>query len=437
MKSSSLDAFWMPFSDNRQFKRDPHLMVSAEGMYYTDAEGNRLMDATAGLWCVNAGHKRKAINDAIARQLEEMDYAHSFNLGHPHAFTFANKVIEHFPAPLNKVFFTNSGSEAVDTALKIALAYHRLRGEGTRTRLIGRERSYHGMGFGGLSVAGIVNNKRAFGPLLPGVDHLRHTLSHQHNAFTRGIPSWGAHLAEDLETLVQLHGAENIAAVIVEPVQGAGGVIIPPQAYLKRLREIASQHGILLIFDEVISAFGRLGAASAAERFEVVPDMICAAKGITNATIPMGAVILDQAIYDAFMNNSDSGVELFHGYTYSGHPVACAAGMATLEIYEQEQLYQRSLALEPYWMDSALGLKDHPMLLDIRCMGLIAGIDISPDTKRPGYRGSAVRESCYRQGVLVRNAGDTLVLSPPLIVEQNEIDTIFQAIGNALDDLSK
>lgn len=437
MPSSRFDAFWMPFTANREFKQAPCLMVAAEGMHYIDSTGKRVLDATAGLWCVNAGHKREAINRAITRQLAELDFAHSFNLGHPLAFEFANKLVGHFPDPLNKVFFTNSGSESVDTALKIALAYHRLRGEGTRTRLIGRERSYHGVGFGGVSVAGLANNKRAFGPLLPGVDHLPHTLDYKHNAFTRGMPSWGSHLADELERLVQLHGEENIAAVIVEPVQGAGGVIIPPRGYLQRLREITSAHGILLIFDEVICAFGRLGASSAAQRFGVIPDMITTAKAITNAAIPMGAVLISDAIYNTFMARSIPGVELFHGYTYSGHPVACAAGIATLEVYEQENLFHRALQMENYWTECAMSLRDHPVLMDIRCMGLIAGLDIKPEPNQPGARGDTVRKSCYEQGVLVRNVSDTIVLSPPLIIEESQIETIFHTIGNALDELMR
>ena len=433
MDAKPYDAFWMPFSDNRHFKENPRMIVAAEGMYYTDSDGHRVLDGTAGLWCVNAGHRRETIATAVAQQLEELDFSHCFNLGHLRAFEFANRLQAYFPTPLNKVFFTNSGSEAVDTALKIALAYHRLRGEGTRTRLIGRERSYHGMGFGGVSVAGLVNNKRAFGPLLPGVDHLRHTLDYQHNRFSRGLPSWGDHLADDLQRLVELHGAENIAAVIVEPVQGAGGVILPPTGYLEKLRQITREHGILLIFDEVITAFGRLGESCAAHRFGVVPDMITVAKGITNAAVPMGAVVVDDHIHGTFMSQSSAGVELFHGYTYSGHPVACAAGLATLDIYEGENLFPRARQLENTWMDSALALRDHPLLLDIRCLGLIAGLDIEPIEGNPGARGTAVREHCYRQGVLVRNAGDTIVLSPPLVIEPQQIATIFTAIGNALD----
>ena len=329
----SLDAYWMPFSSNRNFKQSPRFFVKARGMYYTDSNGNEVMDATAGLWCVNAGHYREHINQAIAKQLESLDFAHSFSAGHPAAFNFANRLVKHFPDALNHVFFTNSGSEAVDTALKIALAYHKLNGAGGRQRLVGREKAYHGMGFGGVSVGGLVNNRRQFGVLLPGVDHISHTLNIDKNAFSRGLPEWGAHLADDLTGLVQLHGAETIAAVIVEPVAGAGGVILPPQGYLQRLREICTEHGILLIFDEVITGFGRLGASCAAERFGVTPDIITTAKGITNATVPMGAVFVSDQIYDLFMNQSPAGVELFHGYTYSGHPLACAAGMATLDIY--------------------------------------------------------------------------------------------------------
>lgn len=428
----SLDAYWMPFTPNRTFKDNPRFIVSAKGMYYKDSDGNDILDATAGLWCVNAGHYRERINDAIARQLQDLDFAHSFGIGHPHAFNFANRLVKHFPDELGHVFFTNSGSESVDTALKIALAYQKIRGEGSRQRLIGRVKGYHGMGFGGISVGGLVNNRQQFGVLLPGTDHIRHTLDIEHNAFSRGLPKWGAHLADDLEELVQLHGAETIAAVIVEPVAGAGGVILPPEGYLQRLRDICTEHGILLIFDEVITGFGRLGASCAAKRFAITPDLITTAKGITNATVPMGAVFISDEIHDTFMNNSAPGIELFHGYTYSGHPLACAAGMATLDIYEEENLFQRVLELEDHWMDTALKLQGEPNVIDVRCMGLIGAVEMSPRDGAPMARGIEVGKKCYEKGFWVRNIGDAMVFSPPLIITEEEITLLFETVAEAI-----
>lgn len=428
----SLDAYWMPFTANRAFKDSPRFIVSAKGMYYKDSDGNDILDATAGLWCVNAGHYRERINDAIARQLQDLDFAHSFGIGHPHAFNFANRLVKHFPDELGHVFFTNSGSESVDTALKIALAYQKIRGEGSRQRLIGRVKGYHGMGFGGVSVGGLVNNRQQFGVLLPGIDHIRHTLDIEHNAFSRGLPKWGAHLADDLEELVQLHGAETIAAVIVEPVAGAGGVILPPEGYLQRLRDICTEHGILLIFDEVITGFGRLGASCAAKRFAITPDLITTAKGITNATVPMGAVFISDEIHDTFMNNSAPGIELFHGYTYSGHPLACAAGMATLDIYEEENLFQRVLELEDHWMDTALKLQGEPNVIDVRCMGLIGAVEMSPRDGAPMARGIEVGKKCYEKGFWVRNIGDAMVFSPPLIITEEEITLLFETVAEAI-----
>ncbi|MDH5737235.1 MAG: aspartate aminotransferase family protein [Gammaproteobacteria bacterium] len=430
-----LDSYWMPFTPNRTFKKNPRFIVQARGMYYTDSNDHKTMDCSAGLWCVNAGHYRETINQAIAEQLSQLDFAHSFNSGHPYAFHFANRLVTHFPDPLNHVFFTNSGSESVDTALKIALAYHHARGEGSRNRLIGREKGYHGMGFGGVSVGGLIRNRSQFGPLLPGTDHLRHTLDIERNAFSRGLPVNGGELAEDLQRLVDLHGADTIAAVIVEPVAGAGGVILPPQGYLERLREITQKHGILLIFDEVITGFGRLGDSCAAKRLGVTPDIITTAKGITNATVPMGAVFVSDAIYEAFMSVKDPGVELNHGYTYSGHPLACAAGMATLDIYEKEDLFSKAIAVEDHWMDSMLNLRDHPNVVDIRCFGLIGAIDIKP---RPGaamQRGIEAARTCYEKGLWVRNIGDTLVFSPPLIISQGEIEEIFDIVGRIIERL--
>ncbi|MDA0792034.1 MAG: aspartate aminotransferase family protein [Proteobacteria bacterium] len=428
----ALDAFWMPFTANRDFRAHPRFIVAADGMYYTDSNGHRTLDGSAGLWCVNAGHKRQQINDAIAAQLEQLDFAHSFNSGHPLAFEFASRLIQHFPDPLNHVFFTNSGSESVDTALKIALACQKVRGEGSRTRLIGREKGYHGMGFGGLSVSGLVKNRNQFGPLLPGADHLRHTHDIKRNAFSRGLPPHGMELADDLQRLVDLHGADTIAAVIVEPVGGAGGVHLPPEGYLKRLREICDANGILLIFDEVITGFGRIGASCAANRFGVVPDMITTAKGITNATVPMGGVLVSDAIYDSFMSESAAGVELFHGYTYSGHPLACAAGLATLDIYESEGLFTRGLELNDHWMDSALALAELPNVIDVRCMGLICAVEMAPREGAPMQRGAEASKRCYESGVWLRNIGDILVSSPPLIISAEEISLIFNTMREAI-----
>lgn len=431
-----LESYWMPFTSNRNFKDNPRFIVSAKGMYYTDSTGHDTLDCSAGLWCVNAGHYRPGINAAIAEQLESLDFAHSFGTGHPHAFNFANRLVKHFPDPLNHVFFTNSGSESVDTALKIALAYHKICGQGSRQRLIGREKGYHGMGFGGISVGGLVKNRSPFGVLLPGTDHIRHTHDLERNAFSRGLPEHGAEYADDLLRLVELHGADNIAAVIVEPVSGAGGVHLPPVNYLKRLREICTDHGILLIFDEVITGFGRLGASCAAERFGVVPDLMTTAKGITNATVPMGAVFISDAIYDAFMSVEEPGVELAHGYTYSGHPLACAAGMATLDIYEQENLFPRASILNDHWMDTAMTLKGVDKVIDVRCFALMAAIEMEARPKEPMQRGIEASKICYDNGVWVRNIGDSLVLSPPLIVTEEEISHIFEVIAKAIDETS-
>jgi beta-alanine--pyruvate transaminase len=426
-----LDSYWMPFTPNRQFKENPRFIVSARGMHYFDSNDHKTLDGSAGLWCVNAGHYREEINDAVQEQLSSLDFAHSFNSGHPHAFKFANRLVKHFPDPLNHVFFTNSGSESVDTALKIALAYQKVIGQGARQRLIGREKGYHGMGFGGVSVGGLVKNRNSFGMLLPGTDHIRHTLDIERNAFSMGLPPHGVEFAEDLQRLVELHGAESIAAVIVEPVAGAGGVILPPVGYLERLREICTENGILLIFDEVITGFGRLGATCAAERFGVVPDIIATAKGITNATIPMGAVFVSDDIYKAFMAVDDPGVELNHGYTYSGHPVACAAGNATLDIFEREGLFDRASELQDYWNNAAMRLKDTPNVIDIRCHALIGAIEFSSRPGAVGQRGALIAKRCYELGLWGRNIGDSIVLSPPLIISKSEIDNIFDIIGEA------
>jgi beta-alanine--pyruvate transaminase len=385
---NNLDAFWMPFTPNRAFKAKPRLLARAQGMHYWTPEGRAVLDATAGLWCVNAGHANPRIVEAIQRQAAELDFAPSFQFTHPKAFELAARLATLFPGDLDHVFFTNSGSESVDTALKIALAYQRAIGQGTRTRLIGRERGYHGVGFGGISVGGMVKNRMWFGTALPGADHLPHTLSLEHNAFSKGQPAWGAHLADELERLVQLHDASNIAAVIVEPVAGSTGVYPPPVGYLERLREITSRHGILLIFDEVITAFGRLGKANAVEHFGVVPDLVTCAKGITSATVPMGAVMVSRTIYDAFMNGPEKVIELFHGYTYSAHPMACAAALATLDVYRDERLFERAAELAPYWQEALHGLRDAPNVIDIRNIGLMGAVELSP---RPSARGCGCR----------------------------------------------
>ena len=428
----NLDSFWMPFTSHRQFKNNPRFIVAADGMHYEDSNGHQVLDGAAGLWCVNAGHRRETINKAISDQLSRLDFAHNFNTGHPLAFHYAERLVRHFPDPLNHVFFTNSGSESVDTALKIAIAYQKLKGHGAKQRLIGREKAYHGMGFGGLSVSGLVKNRSPFGNLLPA-GHLRHTLDIKRNAFSPGLPPHGAQLAEDLVRLVALYGADTIAAVIVEPISGAGGVIMPPNGYLQRLREICDQHSILLIFDEVVTAFGRLGAMTAAERFGVTPDIITTAKGITNATVPMGGVFVSNEIYETFMSTPDAGPELSHGYTYSGHPLACAAGMATLSIYEDEGLLTRAQGLQDHWVSSALGLRDHRHVIDVRAFALIGAIELAPNPDEPMRRGAALSAACYERGLWARNIGDALVLSPPLIVTEAQITEIFDVIADALE----
>jgi beta-alanine--pyruvate transaminase len=433
---NNLEAFWMPFTANRQFKGKPRLFVAAKDMHYTTIEGRQVLDATAGLWCVNAGHGRKKIVEAVQQQIAKMDYAPAFQMGHPSAFELASKVAQLLPGDLDHVFFTNSGSESVDTALKIALAYHRAKGQGARQRLIGRERGYHGVGFGGISVGGIVSNRKFFGSLLTGVDHLPHTHLPAKNAFSKGEPQHGAELADELERIVTLHDASTIAAVIVEPVAGSTGVLIPPKGYLKRLREICDKHGILLIFDEVITGFGRLGASFATEYFGVKPDMITCAKGLTNGSIPMGAVICRKGIYDAFMDGPDNTIELFHGYTYSGHPVACAAGIASLEIYKEEGLFERARDLSGYWQDGVHSLKGLPNVVDLRNLGLLAGIELEPRPGKPTARAFEAFLTCYDKGVLIRTTGDIIALSPPLIVEKGHIDQIFGTIAEVLKTLN-
>jgi beta-alanine--pyruvate transaminase len=430
-----LEAYWMPFTANRQFKAAPRLLSRAEGMYYWTADGREILDGVAGLWCVNAGHGRREITEAVASQISQMDYAPPFQMGHPSAFRLANELVQLAPDGLDHVFFTNSGSESVDTALKIALAWQRARGEGTRTRLIGRERGYHGVGFGGISVGGMVNNRKFFGAMLPGTDHLPATHSLGHNAFSRGLPQWGAHLAEELERLVALHDASTIAAVIVEPIAGSTGVLMPPVGYLEKLREICTKHGILLIFDEVITGFGRTGSPFASQEFGVVPDMITCAKGLTNGSVPMGAVIVRKDIYDTFMSGPEQAIELFHGYTYSAHPVACAAGLATLDIYRREDLLGRAREMAGYWEDAVHSLRSAPHVIDLRNYGLIAGIELEPIPGKPTARAYQAFLKCFEQGVLIRTTGDIIALSPPLIIEKPHIDRLFGTLGEVLRTL--
>ena len=432
-----LQALWKGFTANRQFKAAPRMFVSAKDMHYTTDDGRQVLDGTAGLWCVNAGHCRSAIVDAIKRQLDTMDYSPAFQMGHPGEFRVADLIAQLAPGDLDHVFFANSGSEAVDSALKIALAYHRARGEGHRNVLIGRERGYHGVGFGGISVGGIPANRKVYGSLLPRVDHLPHTHNPAKNAFSRGQPAWGAHLADDLETrIVALHDASNIAAVIVEPVAGSTGVLVPPQGYLERLRAICDKHGLLLIFDEVITGFGRTGRAFAAETFGVVPDMLTFAKGVTNATIPLSGVVVRKQIYDTVIDNAPPGmVELFHGYTYSGHPVAIAAAEATLGLYHEEKLFDRARELAPYFEDAVHRLKGVPHVMDVRNFGLMAGIDLEPRAGKPGARGFDAFLRCFEQGVLTRVAGDVIALSPPLIIGKQQIDQLVGTIAGVLRKL--
>ncbi|HEY4542353.1 MAG TPA: aspartate aminotransferase family protein, partial [Noviherbaspirillum sp.] len=424
--------FWMPFTANRQFKSKPRLLTSASGMYYTSDDARQILDGSAGLWCVNAGHCHPKITEAIRQQAATLDFAPTFQMGHPKVFEAASALAAIAPTALNRVFFCNDGSEAVDTALKIALAYHRVRGDGLRTRLIGRERAYHGVGFGGISVGGIAGNRKHFGPALPAVDHLRHPLDLQRNAFSRGLPEHGAELADELEQrLLALHDPATVAAVIVEPVQGSTGVIIPPKGYLQKLRAICDKYGILLVFDEVITGFGRLGAPFAAHYFDVVPDMITCAKGLTNAAVPMGAVLVRQDIHDAFMDAApEHMIEFFHGYTYSGHPLASAACVAALQVYREEGLFERAAAMAPYFEQAAHSLKGLPHVKDIRNLGLVCGIELESMPGKPGVRGFDVFQRCFwDQNVLIRTTGDIIALSPPLIISEQQIDLLFAAVA--------
>ena len=433
-RPESISSFWMPFTNNRDYKTNPRLLVSAEGMYYKDVDGNAVLDGTAGLWCVPCGHAQPKITAAIREMAGQLDFAPTFQMGHPAAFELAEKLMDYTGRRFGHVFYTHSGSEAVDTALKMALAYHRSRGEAGRTRLIGRERGYHGVGFGGISVGGIGGNRRTFGPLLPGVDHLPHTHNLEKNAFTRGEPEYGAHLADDLERIVALHDASTIAAVIVEPVAGSTGVLIPPQGYLKRLRELCTKHGILLIFDEVITGFGRLGTPFAFDYFDVVPDMVTVAKGLTNAAVPMGAVFTKKHIHDAFMDGP-AGIELFHGYTYSGHPLACAAALATLEVFEEQGIIAHANSVEDYWADAVHSLKGLPHVIDIRTIGLVAGIELQPIDGKPGARAFNAFKQAFADGVLIRTTGDIIALSPPLVLEKKHIDELFGKLATILKNL--
>lgn len=427
----SMSSFWMPFTNNRDFKRDPRLLVSAEGMYYRDVDGRQILDGAAGLWCVPCGHGQPKIAQAIAAMAGQLDYAPTFQMGHPAAFDLAEQLMEFSGHRFGHVFYTGSGSEAVDTALKIALAYHKARGEGGRTRLIGRERGYHGVGFGGLSVGGIGANRKNFGPLLPGADHLRHTHDLERNAYSRGEPEFGAELADDLERMVALHDPSTIAAVIVEPVSGSTGVLIPPKGYLQRLRDICDRHGILLIFDEVITGFGRLTTPFAGDCFGVEPDMMCAAKGITNGAVPMGAVFSKGFIHDAFMD-APPGIELFHGYTYSGHPLACAAALATLEVFREQAVLENARAVQPYFEDALHALRGLPYVIDLRSIGMIGAIELEPIAGKPGARGYAALKAAFADGLLIRTTGDIIALSPPLVLERHHVDELFGKLAAVL-----
>jgi beta-alanine--pyruvate transaminase len=430
---NDLESYWLPFTPNRAFKASPRLIARAKDMHYYTPEGRAVLDGSAGLWCTNAGHNRDPIVAAIRSQAAELDYAPAFQFAHPKAFELASRVASLAPGDLDYVFFTNSGSEAVDTALKIALAYHNVRGEGARTRLIGRERGYHGVGFGGISVGGIVNNRRFFGSLLAGVDHLPATYDRERQAFSKGEPEWGAHLADDLERIVALHDASTIAAVIVEPMAGSTGVLPAPKGYLQRLRAICDKYHVLLIFDEVITGFGRLGYAFAAERYGVEPDLITFAKGITSGTVPMGGVIARKPIYEAFMRGPEHAIELFHGYTYSAHPLACAAGLATLDLYRVEGLFERARSLELFWADAAMTLKGLPGVLDIRTIGLTAGIDLASRPDGVGRRAyDAMQRAFHDEDLVIRITGDTIALTPPLIVSEREIGAIFDKVARVI-----
>lgn len=432
---NDLSAFWMPFTNNRQYKKNPRMFVGAKDMHFTTSDGKQVLDGTAGLWCVNAGHCRPLITEAIQKQAAELDYAPAFQLGHPKAFELASRIVELTPTGMDHVFFTNSGSESVETALKIALAYQKTIGQGSRTRLIGRERGYHGVNFGGISVGGIVPNRKMFGTLLTGVDHMPHTHLPEQNSFVKGEPQHGGNLAAELERIVGLHDASTIAAVIVEPVAGSTGVLIPPKGYLQRLRDICTKHGILLIFDEVITGFGRMGSNFASDYYGVTPDIITTAKGLTNGVIPMGAVIVKNEIHDAFMTGPEEMIEFFHGYTYSGNPIAAAAGLATLETYKQDGLFERAAELAPYWQDALHSLRDAQYVIDIRNIGLIGAIELEPIAGKPTKRAFSAFNKAYDKGLLIRTTADIIALSPPLIVSKSQIDEIVDTIRETLSEI--
>jgi beta-alanine--pyruvate transaminase len=430
---NDLEAFWVPFTPNRAFKKNPRLISRAKDMHYYTVDNKPVIDGSSGMWCCNAGHNRAPIVEAIKQQAEELDYPPAFQFSHPKAFELASRIAALAPGDLDHVFFCNSGSEAVDTALKVALAYNNIRGEASRVRMIGRERGYHGVGFGGISVGGIVANRKMFGTALNGVDHLPHTYNREHQAFTKGEPEWGAHLADDLDRLVALHDASTIGAVIVEPMAGSTGVLPPPKGYLQRLRQICDKHGILLIFDEVITGFGRLGTPFAAERYGVIPDMITFAKGVTSGTVPMAGVLVRKGIYDTFMRGPEHVIELFHGYTYSAHPLACAAGIATLDVYRDEKLFERTAAMEGKWADAAMSLKGLPGVLDIRTLGLVAAIDLSSRPDAFGKRAyDSMEKGFHEHGIMFRITGDTIALSPPLIITEDQIGEIFDKVGKII-----
>jgi beta-alanine--pyruvate transaminase len=436
-KAEHLDAYWMPFTANRDFKKEPRMITGASGHHYTTDSGASVYDMFAGLWTSGVGHCHPKIVEAVQKQVAELDYAMAFQMGNNQSFALAERVVDLAPDGFTQCFFTNSGSESVDTSLKIALAYHRARGEGSRTRLIGRERGYHGVNFGGMSVGGIVPNRKAFSAnLIPGVDHIRATMNLEHTAFTRGQPEWGAHLADDLERLAALHDGSNIAAVIVEPVAGSTGVLPPPVGYLERLREICDKHGILLIFDEVITAFGRLGKPFAADYFGVMPDIITTAKGLTNGVIPMGAVLVRDHVYEAFMQGPEQMIELFHGYTYSGHPVAAAAGLATMDVYEDEGIFDQSAALAKPFEDLLHSFADHDKVIDVRNLGLMGAIELSPREGAPGARGLEVHKRCFwEENLIVRNGMDCLQFSPFLNSKVDDWSQAFDSIRRILDSI--
>ncbi len=434
LSKDGLEAYWMPFTANRQYKDNPRVLVAAEGMYYTRDDGKRILDGTSGLWCVNAGHGRTAIAEAIAAQAKQLDYSPAFQMGHPLAFKLTAQLADMLPGDLDHVFLTNSGSESVETALKIALAFHRRQGEESRLVLVGRERGYYGANFGGISVGGIAANKEDFGPSLKEGDLLPHTHHPDHNAFSKGTPGWGSHLADALEKIVEKHGEKTVAAVIVEPVAGSAGVLVPPKGYLQRLRDICDRHEILLIFDEVITGFGRLGSAFACEKFDVMPDMVTLAKGLTNGAAPMGAVVVRSYIYDAFLRTDTPGttIEFAHGYTYSGHPLACAAALAAQDIYRDEDLFARASEIAPYWEEAVHSLKGLPHVTDIRNMGLTAGIDLEPIPDKPAVRAFEIYLRAFEEGLLIRTTGDIISLSPPLIIERHEIDRMMELLTTLL-----